>query len=400
MFQPKILISEDHSLAQQALAATLKSLGYTEVFTATNNEEALELAQQESGFDILICTITAPSTASLALLRDIQKHAHVHSLLLIHETPSDLRIATREFARHCGYAILGELRKPYTKNEMQAALSNHCAKQSHNPGKATTDPFPAKAVANAVRENQFIPYYQPKINLQTMEIVGAEILMRWNHPSLGILGPNSFIDVAKRFGHIDAMTLNILEQALDFANAQNLGEKFKIAVNIDAMQICNPDFHKKIKALLDTKSFCANNLILEITECSALRAPSDCLFNLIQLRLLGCEISIDDFGAGMSSLQRVCELPCTEVKLDMSFAKSLPYNHRTKLAITHMAQFSQDINVRLVAEGIETEEQLQALRKMGCHIGQGYLFSPPVNAKTLLKWLKHYKTTHALKKNS
>ncbi len=400
MSQPKILISEDHSLAQQAMAATLRSLGYTQVFTAADTEEAIELILQEGGFDILICTISAPSATGLALLRDLKKHGRVHSLLLITETPSDLKTATRDFASHCGYSILGELSKPFSKMEIQAALSNYRATQRSIASQATTDPIPAKAVSNAARKKQFIPYYQPKVNIQTMEVVGAEILMRWNHPSLGILGPNSFMDVAKRFGHIDTMTLNILEQALDFVKKQDLEENFKLAVNIDATQICNPDFHKKINVLLSARKFRASNLILEITECSALRSPADCMLNLIQLRLLGCEISIDDFGAGLSSLQRVCELPCTEVKLDMSFTKSLPYNRRTQVAVAHMAKFSEEINVQLVAEGIETEEQLQALQKMNCHIGQGYLFSPPVNAKNLLKWLKHYKTANTLKKNS
>ncbi|GLK88973.1 EAL domain-containing response regulator [Pseudomonas turukhanskensis] len=400
MAQPKILISQDHPLAQQALAATLKSLGYSRLFIAETYQNAIDLARDEGNFDIFICTITAPNAHELHLLNQIQTYGRINYLLLINEMPSYLLAPIRKIANNCQYTVLAELGKPFTKMEVQSALLKYRPDQGNETAKAAVDTFPAKVIANAAEKNQFIPFYQPKVNLQTMEVIGAEILMRWNHPNWGILGPGAFMDIAKRFGHIDAMMLDILDQALTWTTEQQFDKDFKLAVNVDAIQLCKPDFHKKIAEMLNDKKFPGHNLILEVTECGILKSPIVCMTNLIQLRLLDCGVSIDDFGVGLSSLQRVCDLPCTELKLDMSFAQSIPYNQRSRLAVANMAKLSKEMDIQLVAEGIETTEQLHLLQKMGCPVGQGYLFSPPVSAKNLLKWLKHHEKYRSLKKNN
>ncbi|MEN0107008.1 MAG: EAL domain-containing protein, partial [Pseudomonas sp.] len=333
MSQPKILISENSVLAQQAMTAILKSLGYTQLFIATNADEATNLLIQESEFDILICTITTPLVPELNLLRQLNKHGRIHSVVLVTDAPEDLKTAIKQFTQHCGYSLLGDLGKPFTKAEIQAILGSYPGMPTDTSKKSDPISIIAKDVAYAVAQEQFIPFYQPKVNLQTLEVVGAEILMRWNHPQLGILAPYAFIDIAKRFSHLATITNSVLEQAIDFANAHNFGEHFKLSINIDATQICYPSLYNEISALLERKRFRAENLIIEITECGALKSPAECLSNLIHLRLLGCEISVDDFGAGFSSLQRVCELPCTELKLDMSFVRNLRQNRRTRTAV-------------------------------------------------------------------
>ncbi len=399
MSRPKILISEDHTLAQQALVTLLKSLGHTDIFIAEGYEDALQLVKQENKFDILICTITCPDAQELNLLRDIRKFGKINSIILINETTPDIQMATRQFAQLCGHTILAELRKPFSKSELQASLSNFSANQPLVHNAKVFETLQPKAIARATLKNQFIPYFQPKINIQTMEVVGAEILMRWNHPNLGILGPDKFIDIAKRFGHLEMMTTSILDQAMAFIAKQNLSENFKLAVNIDAAQLSKPDFDKKISNLLNSHDVKAENIILEITETGILRSPLECITNLIKVRLLGCGVSIDDFGTGLSSLQRVCELPCTEIKLDMSFVKNIEHSSRNRSAVASMIKLSEEIDVQLVAEGIESVEQLRILENMNCTIGQGYFFSPPLSGQNLVKWMKQHEKCLVAKAN-
>lgn len=399
MSRPKILILEDHPLAQQALATLLKSLGHTNIFAAANYEDLIQLVKQEQQFDVLICTITAPNAPELKLLRQINKYGNIESVLLINETSSEISAAIRQFVELCGHTLLDELRRPFTKNDLQIALSKSLTKRKINPTAATIETPAAKEIARAAHKKQFIPYFQPKVNLQTMEIVGAEILMRWNHPTLGIIGPAQFIDIAKRFGNLETMTLSILEQAIRFIETQSLSKKFKLAINIDATQLSKPEFHKKLEHILDIYDASAENIILEITETGTFKSPIECLANLIKVRMLGFGVSIDDFGAGLSSLQRTCELPCTEIKLDMSFIKNLTHNKRTRAAVASMIKLSQEWGVQLVAEGIETEDQLSLLRDLNCDTGQGYLFSPPLSGQNLMKWITQHEKKLLAKAN-
>jgi len=399
MSQPKILILEDHPLAQQALATLLKSLGHTNIFAAANYDGIIQLVEQEQKFDILICTITAPQAPELKLLREINKHGNIESVLLINEASAEISVAVRQFAQLCGHTILDELRRPFSKSDLQIALRKFPTKQKANTQTTTFEMPAAKDIARAAHKKQFIPYFQPKVNLQTMEVVGAEILMRWNHPSLGILGPAYFIDIAKRFGHLEAMTLSILEQAMHFIATQNLSDNFKLAVNIDASHLSKPDFHKKLEHLLNINNFSAEKIILEITETAPFKSPADCLANLIKIRMLGFGVSVDDFGAGLSSLQRICEVPCTEIKLDMSFIKNLAHNGRNRSAVASMVKLSQEWGVQLVAEGIETEEQLHLLQDLNCRIGQGYFFSPPLSGRNVVKWIIQHEKNLLAKAN-
>ncbi len=399
MSRPKILILEDHPLAQQALAILLKSLGHLNTFVAANHDEIIQLVKQEQEFDILICTITSPGAYELKLLREISTHGTIKSVLLINETSSDLSAAIRQYVHLCGHRILAELRKPFSKNDLQIALTEPLIKQKINPAAPTIETPAAKEIARAVHKKQFIPYFQPKVNLQTMEVVGAEILMRWNHPTLGILGPAQFIDIAKRFGNLEAMTLSVLEQAIHFIESKKFSRNFKLAVNIDAVQLSKPDFHKKLEHMLGMYDISADTIILEITETGTFKSPIECLANLIKVRMLGLGVSIDDFGAGLSSLQRICELPCTEIKLDMSFIKNLAHNKRTRSAVSGMVKLSQEWGVQLVAEGIETEEQLHLLRDLNCDTGQGYIFSPPLSGKNFLRWVTQHEKKLLAKAN-
>jgi EAL domain-containing protein (putative c-di-GMP-specific phosphodiesterase class I) len=394
MSQPKILISEDHSLTRQALVASLNSLGFHNIITAANNEKALQVIFLEKEIDILICSLPTSNSQKLIFLRHASQYGHINSILLISDISPSLTRAIGQFAKYSGYELLGILRKPLNRADLKSALSAYKPKHTTSPTFFLAEMPSADDIADSLHKSEFVPYYQPKLDLDTGQVVGAEILMRWNHPQLGLLGPAAFIEVARHFGHLDAMTLEVLTQAIKFIATQNFGSDFKIAVNIDPEQLSNPTLHEKIAALLFNENANPSNLIIEITETGLLESPANAMENLVRLRMLGCGVSIDDFGAGLSSLQRICELPCTEIKMDMSFSKALMRNERNASAIEAMVHFSDAIGVQLVIEGIETGEQLTALQKLKCHIGQGYFISAPIPGDKLAVWIESQDSNH------
>ncbi|MGY4532643.1 EAL domain-containing protein (putative c-di-GMP-specific phosphodiesterase class I)/CheY-like chemotaxis protein [Pseudomonas sp. TE3786] len=397
MSQPNILIAECPFLSQQMLAASLKSLGYQKLLIATNNDETIELVKSEKEISILICPLTSPTMQELSVIHEAHHFGRIDAIILISDTNLDIRLALAQLSRHAGFQLLGILRRQFSKNDLQTALANYSPKHPLRVDIPLIEMPSSNCIEKAVQNGELVPFYQPQLNLKTMKVVGAEILMRWHHPELGLIGPAAFLEIATHFDQLSTMTLSILEQALNFIRSQSFAEDFKLSINIDAAQLKDPSLHKHIAQLTATAKFNPANLIVEITETGMLEAPAVCLENLIHLRMLGCGISIDDFGTGFSSLQRICELPCTEIKLDMSFTNALLTNHRSVAAVDTMTKFSNTIGVQLVAEGIETKEQLQLLQGLGCHIGQGYLFSPPISAEQLKLWIAQRKPEHLLK---
>jgi len=392
MSQPKILISESHPLAQQALVSVLKSLGHTNLHVALTNDIAEKLILEEKSFDILFFSLSSANCSALTLLRQANHTGAIRTVIFVTDVSADIYTALCNLAKFSGIRVAGRLGKKYTKSELQAALESASVRKTQSRPTLRSKMPPAKAVAAAALNDEFVPFFQPKLDLASMKIVGAEILMRWKHPKFGIIGPQTFIDLAKRFGHLDIMTFSIFQSALEFLNHEELDKNFKLSINIDATQLTRPDFSSKVLKILKANHVRPDAVILEITETGLLKSPAECYTNLIHLRTIGCGISIDDFGTGYSSLQRICEIPCTEIKLDMSFVKNIDLNKRTQLAVASMAHLSQQMGVSLVAEGIETVEQLKLLQSLNCQFGQGYIFSPPISGESLIQWMSSHKT--------
>jgi len=244
----------------------------------------------------------------------------------------------------------------------------------------------------ALRTNpdQFLLHYQPKIDLNTGAIVGTEALVRWQHPRLGFIGPDHFIPLAEATGLIDELTPLVLNGALaECAKWTAQGHRVSVAVNLSARNIENPQLPQLVAHALRTHRVDPAQLILEITESSAMGDPKQTMPVLHQLNDLGLSLSLDDFGTGHSSLSYLQQLPVTEVKIDRSFVSGLNSadSANSRALVRSIAGLSKNLKLRVVAEGVEDEEQLAEVRELGCDIAQGYYISRPVPAHEIHLWL-------------
>ena len=271
MSQTKILISDIHPLARQALITTLNALGYNNVYAAPNKKTVTDISNIEKDFDILFFSISAQPADDVHFLRTLNAYGNIKNIVVISDAPPDIQAAIHSLARAFGINVLGQLRKKHTKSDVHDVLARCAPTLEFQKTPHTYPDLPAKAIAYAVQHDQFIPFYQPKIDLQTMKVVGAELLMRWDHPDLGIISPFRFIDIAKRFGHLDTMTFAILRKALPFLRTQSLDKDFKLSINIDASQLGKPDFAMKLIGMLESCSVSPEALIIEITETGLLK---------------------------------------------------------------------------------------------------------------------------------
>ena len=230
--------------------------------------------------------------------------------------------------------------------------------------------------------------YQPKLDLTTKTIVGAEALVRWTHPEKGPISPIEFILAAEQSDRIEKLTAYVLDGAIAAAASVNQrGIPFQISVNLSARLIDNPSLVSSVTDLLEKHKLPPNRLTLEITETAALTTSGSSLSALLELRYIGVDISIDDYGTGMSTLDYLKKIPATEIKIDKSFVQAIEKSHSDKLLVHSTIQLAHSLGQKVVAEGVEDADTLKALERMGCDLAQGYLIGRPMNFRSLLKQL-------------
>jgi diguanylate cyclase (GGDEF)-like protein len=235
---------------------------------------------------------------------------------------------------------------------------------------------------NAIKNEEFEIYFQPKI-YKNENLYGSEVLIRWNHPKRGFLTPNVFLPVAYEKHLITDIDFIVLKKALkQYKKWENKGYKpGKISCNITTIDLENKDFIEKIEGILKENNFNAENLILEVTEENVMKNPEQNIEFLRKLRKLGIGISIDDFGTGYSSLSYLKKLPITELKIDRSFVKDIGIDYDDEEIVRIIILLGKVLNLKVVAEGVETKEQKEFLLLEGVDIIQGYLYSPPIKAE-------------------
>ena len=257
------------------------------------------------------------------------------------------------------------------------------------PGVQRKDYFRLETdLRGAAHRGELRVQFQPQIDVATREIVAVEALVRWQHPELGLLSPGDFIPLAEDSNLIAEVGAHVLTEACRAgADWRAAGHLIEIAVNVSAVQLGDTGFPAFVRDTLARTGFPAAALTLEVTESQAMSESTVNDDNLRELRSSGVAISIDDFGTGYSSLAQLHRLPVTEIKIDRSFTSRLAEGGSSGV-VARIVGLGQGMGLRVVAEGVETPEQLEALRAMGCERAQGFLFSKPMDASVLEEQLR------------
>ncbi len=239
----------------------------------------------------------------------------------------------------------------------------------------------------AMAQGELELYYQPKIHAPTGEVTGAEALMRWHHPRRGMISPTVFIPIAERFGLIGAMGNWLIDEACRQIRAwRDTGLRMRVAINVSVHQLRQPDLVDRIARALQKNGINPNLLTCEITETVAMEDTEGTIEIFKRLAAIGVSISIDDFGTGHSSLAYLSKLPASELKIDRGFVLDLETSEDARTVAQAVINLAKALNLKVVAEGVETEGQNRILRDFGCDQLQGYLFSKPLSSKALALW--------------
>ena len=245
-----------------------------------------------------------------------------------------------------------------------------------------------QGLRRALEASGLVLHYQPMVNLRDGRLSGIEALLRWRHPQQGLITPERFIAIAEESGLIEPLGRWVLDTACrELRDLVLRGESsLRLSVNVSVRQLAREDFEGVVRNVLEQSRFPSDRLELEITE-STLQVLEDSRKSLGALKALGVDIAIDDFGTGFSSLSVIKHLPIDRLKIDRSFVRDIPGDANDVAIVETISTLSHTLGMSITAEGVETLSQLEFLRRLGCHEGQGYLFSHPLTIEQLRKLL-------------
>ncbi len=256
----------------------------------------------------------------------------------------------------------------------------------HSPKRLTL----MSELRNAINRDQLELYYQPKIDLSTDTLFGAEALVRWNHPTHGFISPEEFIPMAERTRTIKPLTRWVLKKAFhDCATWHRQGYPLKIAINLSAKDLLDPSLPDIIAGATASSRIKPAWIILEITESSIMSDPERASTVIERLSIMGFDLAVDDFGTGYSSLAYLKKLPLSELKIDKSFVIDILNSENDDIIVNATINLAHNLGLKVTAEGVESQEIIDRLKTYHCDIAQGYFFSKPLAVNDFNAWMKN-----------
>jgi diguanylate cyclase len=310
-------------------------------------------------------------------------------LMGLHKLSSQsVRIGDREVDLLLAFGVDADVQRPITSRIASAILSAEEAARAHDVWKfydperlhqAAWQLSLMSRLTHAVEAGEIWVAYQPKVDLPSRRIIGAEALVRWNHPTAGTISPDQFIVAAEKHNRIGELTYFVLERALrDLAELRSRGHDIGMSVNLSSQMLTDADLVERVDALLVRYDIPRPKLTLEVTETGELLSNPAKVKTMESLAATGVQISIDDYGTGNATLEYLSRLPSQEVKIDRTFITDLDRNAQNLILVRSTLEMAHRLGRSVVAEGVENEGVMRVLRELGCDIAQGYLLGRPL----------------------
>jgi EAL domain-containing protein (putative c-di-GMP-specific phosphodiesterase class I)/CheY-like chemotaxis protein len=404
----KVLILEDHPFQLMALHQMLNANQVFDVLAADSVEVARLSLQSRGPVDIAICDLQMEGPDGLELIRFMAENGLARALIIVSCSAACVLEGVAQLALAQGLNVLGYMQKPASAVALYELLEAYGPGRSDCVPQASAgsvfgalsaielfDPTGNGPIDVASIAEQWIAYFQPKVSLQG-ELLGVEALVRWQHPLYGLLAPGRFIDAIEAEGLTVALTWRVLDQALQFAAQvmREQGEPLSVAVNIDPQVLQQLDFAEQITQALARHGVPATALTLEILEQDAARPETWQLEGLLRLCMQGCNLSIDDFGMGASNIDRLLQLPFSELKIPTEFVRGMADDARKSAVVAGALLMAQRLSMSVVVEGVETIEDVHSLLALGDPAIQGYFIARPMPASAFMHWVAERDSGH------
>ena len=387
-----IYIIDDEAAIAELIALQIQSMSIvTHVYTSGQ-----DFFYNNSDVDhnsILILDLKMPDMDGIEVIRLLAEKKMSPALILVSGYDTAVLHSAEQLAQAHNLNVIGSLVKPIDRDRLRQYIANNIASEREI---IPVEPLSANAfipgvddIIMALQSQQLVLHFQPQINIKTWKVVGAEALVRWEHPQYGLIYPDQFIPIVEQNGLMDQLTTQVINLAI-----HQIGRLLKddciipISVNVSAENISSLSLPEYLTEVLRNSQLDPTMLVLEITETALMGELVTSLDILTRLRMKGFDLSIDDFGTGYSSLSHLHRIPFTELKIDQSFIKNMERDEVSRAIVKTCILLGHELGMSIVAEGVETKGILDELLALGCDNAQGYHIARPMPAEQFMQWLK------------
>jgi len=385
--QLRFLVAEDHEFQRLALVSLLSRMGVGVVHEASDGNEALAVLRDPARpVDIIISDLEMPGMDGMEFVRHLGETGTRVSIVLASGLEPRLLASIATMSQAYGINLLGAVEKPLTAEKLRALIGLHHSVRAKKANPA--DPvFTQDEIAAGLKNEEFEPFFQPKIELATGKIRGVEALARWRHPQHGIVAPIAFITILEENGQIEALTRVMLARSAEQCRSwRNAGLDASVSVNVSVKSLGDVHFAESMTELVRRHHLDPRHMIIEVTETTAATDVGRALENLARLRMNGFGLSIDDYGTGYSSMQQLGRIAFTELKIDQSFVMNAVKQESSRVFLKSSLGLAKRLKLTSVAEGVQTRPDVDLLLRLHCDLAQGYFIARPMSSAAFHDW--------------
>ncbi len=393
----RFLVVEDHNFQRMTLVRVLQSMGARFIAEASDGREALAyFLDTVEPVDVIICDLEMPNMDGMEFIRHLGQTGAQASIILTSALDKSLISSVETMTRAYGINLLGAIEKPATPSKLVELLNHRTARapaRASAPLTAVSEEF----IVEAIERGLYEPFFQPKIEIATGKLVGAEALARLRDASGWFVPPDVFIPVLENKGLIDGLTWVMLQRSAAACLAwQNngLGQDINVSVNLSLKSLADTTLADRLTKTVADTGLQPRHMVLEITESAAMTDVAHCLENLARLRMKGFGLSIDDYGTGYSSMQQLSRIPFSELKIDRSFVTDVALHPQRRVILASSIDMARKLGLKVVAEGVESRADWDRLKELGCTMAQGYFIAKPMPASEFINWAASFSSPH------
>jgi EAL domain-containing protein (putative c-di-GMP-specific phosphodiesterase class I) len=393
----RFLVVDDHDAEREEIHAILKARGARHVYPALTGEAALAILEDPAqSVDVVMSALDMAGMDGMEFIRHIGHAKHPVSLIIASKLDRALIAAVETMSTAYGVKLLGIIEKPVTAEKIEEALLPPLAAK---PVRVMSRPlsleemgekrpvFALDEIMQGLADDQFEPFFQPKVEMIGGRTVGAKALARWRHPVMGKVEPYAFLAPLEESGRIDELTWVMLRKAAACCSAwRAAGVDGTVSVRLALGSLADPGLADRVTELVVGQGLDPPHMILETTGLSTAIRSGNALENLARLRLRGFGLSVEDCGTGPSSLAQLSRIAFTEVKIDQAFAVEAASEESSKALLLSMLATARSLGIHSVAEGVETQLDWDLCAQLGCDIAQGFFVAAPIDAAAYLEW--------------
>lgn len=386
------LVVEDNDFQRDTVVAMLKRLQARNVYAAADGRKALDiLANLDAPVDVILSDLEMPTMDGMELIRHVGAGGYRNAVIIASALEPTLLAAVETMTKAYKINLLGVLNKPITVRSLDELLARYVPVVAGPAGRAPSRlVFTLDEIMDGLEQNEFEAAFQPKIEIASRHIIGAEALARWRHPQQGLVPPSAFIRVLEDAGKIDELLWVMLRRSAAFCSALNTaGKDATVAVNLSLTSLHNLELANRVAEIMQSYNIAPRQIVLEVTESAATTDVGRTLENLTRLRMKGFGLAIDDYGTGYSSMQQLTRIPFTELKIDRSFVTNAATHETAKVILNSSIDLAKKLKIAALAEGVETQREWDLLEELGCDLAQGYFIARPMPLDAYLDWLQN-----------